>query len=410
MQGILSQIGEPKSWEDFLAARLLKGRFTWLSFQEADSFVAEERFVPLSRKVIREGAGIPAKMRINKMGSSRKRIVYCFPPEETKVLKLIAFLLYAYDSRLPGNCYSFRRTLSAHDAVRHLVQSLKGRDAWAYKLDIHDYFNSVSIPILIPILRDFLSDDPSLFRFFQRMLEDDRAWDKGTLVHENRGILAGTPTAPFLADVYLSEVDRYFADRNVLYARYSDDIILFAPDEATLLQHKATLLGFLEKYRLTVNPDKERIYRPDEAFEFLGFKCLHGRIDISEATKRKMKGKIRRKARALLRAKSKYGLDTETVMRRMIRHFNAKFFDDDASDKLTWSRWFFPMINQVDGLREIDRYLQDNIRFLSSGKHTKTNYRIRYDRLKDLGYKSLVHEYYRFKEVTHPLETIQRKK
>ena len=59
--------------------------------------------------------------------------------------------------------------------------------------------------------------------------------------------------------------------------------------------------------------------------------------------------------------------------------------------------WFFPLINSVEGLRELDNYLQQNLRFLSTGKHSKANYRVRYSTLKRLGYRSLVHEYYLFK-------------
>ena len=117
--------------------------------------------------------------------------------------------------------------------------------------------------------------------------------------------MAGTPTSPFLANVYLKEVDHYFHNIDVTYARYSDDIILFASDFETLEKHKKTLFQFLEKYHLSVNPDKERVYSPDEAYEFLGFKCHSQDIDISEATKRKMKGKIKRQANAILRWKNK---------------------------------------------------------------------------------------------------------
>ena len=266
---------------------------------------------------------------------------------------------------------------------------------WAYKLDIHDYFNSISIPILLPILKRLLADDPDLFRFFERMLTDDRAVADGQVVQEKRGIMAGTPTAPFLADVYLMEVDRYFAEAGVVYARYSDDIILFAPDRETLEGHKDALLGFLAQYRLEVNPSKEKIYAPDEPFEFLGFKCLGRSIDLSEATKLKMKGKIRRAARALHRWQIRKGYDPQRAMKGLIRIFNDKFFESGDPRALTWSRWFFPVITRVDGLREIDSYLQQYIRYLGTGRHTKANYRVRYADLKALGYRSLVREYYR---------------
>ena len=400
---ILSQLTQQEAWEDFLAYRLMKGRFNWHEFDEADAFVEREAYLPLATKVMEGGSlGLPKKKIVNKMGTGKKRVVYSFAPDEMLILKLIAFLLYKYDDQFAHNCYAFRRGVKAHDAIFKLNKAIRGRKMWAYKLDIHDYFNSISIPILLPILKETLVDDLPLYAFFEKLLTNPNVLINKVVTEEQHGVMAGTPTAPFLADIYLKEVDWYFHDNGILYARYSDDIILFAPDEVTLEQHKATLLGFLEKYQLEVNPSKEKTYSPDEAYEFLGFKCHGYDIDLSEATKRKMKGKIKRQANALLRWKNKKGMDSDKAMKALINHFNRKFFESDEPETLTWSRWFFPVINQIDGLKEIDHYLQDNIRFLSTGKHNKSNYKVDYETLKSLGYKSLVNEYYRFKEATNP--------
>lgn len=395
MRSILSQLDDQAVWEEFLAHRLMKGRFTWPLFSDADDWVGNERYLPVAHAFMSgEAPGVPQKKRINKMGTGKKRTVYCFSPDETRVLKLIAFLLYRYDDRFSPNCYSFRRGIKASDAIFRLRKALRGRKMWAYKLDIHDYFNSISIPILLPILKDLLADDPLLYAFFERMLEDDRAIVDRAIVREPHGVMAGTPTSPFLADVYLMEVDRYFADAGIVYARYSDDIILFAPDRASLEAQKAVLLDFLKKYKLEVNPEKERIYSPEEPFEFLGFRCQGETIDIAHAVRKKMKGKIRRASRALLRWRDAKGIGPEQAMKALIRQFNAKLFEGDDPEALSWSRWFFPVINRTEGLKEIDHYLQQAIRFLATGRHNKSNYRIRYADLKALGYRSLVHEFY----------------
>ena len=395
MDSIISQLALQEVWEEFLAHRLLKGRFDWHGFDEADSFVASGQYLDTARRLAQgEELGVPRKKVVNKMGTGKKRIVYSFASDEMSVLKLMAHLLYRYDDRFSPNCYAFRRGLRASDAIYSIRKQLRGKEMWAYKLDIHDYFNSISIPILLPILKDLLADDPPLYGFFEKMLSDDRAMVKDAVIQEKRGVMAGTPTAPFLADVYLMEVDRYFHDAGVLYARYSDDIILFAPDRETLEKHKATLLGFLDRYRLEVNPEKEHIYSPEEPFEFLGFRCHGNEIGVSSSTIRKMKGKISRAARALNRWRVRKGLDVDSAMKGLIRTFNRKFFEDGDPSTLTWSRWFFPVINQTDGLKELDRYLQQNIRFLSTGRHTKANYRVTYSKLKSLGYRSLVNEYY----------------
>ena len=397
MERILDLLSEQQTWEDFLTYRLLKCRFNWYEFDEADTYVSEKQYRDMVARLQRgESLSVPTRHLVNKMGSGKKRVVYSFPPEEMIVMKVMAFLLYRYDALLAPNCYSFRRGLTAHDAIHHLVHTIDDRQMWAYKLDIHNYFNSISIPQLLPILSEVLADDQPLYDFFEQLLTDDRALSGDEIICEKHGVMAGTSTSPFLANIYLREVDRHFADAGVLYARYSDDIILFAPDRQTLDRHIGELNAFLEKYRLEVNPDKVRIYRPDEAFDFLGFKCKGHHIDIADATRQKMKDKIRRKARALQRWRSMNDVDGEKAMKALIRHFNRKFFESDDPSALTWARWFFPVINQTDGLKEIDRYLQSNLRYVATGKHNKANYRIRYDLLKKLGYRSLVHEFYVF--------------
>ena len=45
-------------------------------------------------------------------------------------------------------------------------------------------------------------------------------------------------------------------------------------------------------------------------------------------------------------------------------------------------------------IHEIDLYAQDLLRFLISGTHTKSRFNVRYKDLKELGYRSLVNEYY----------------
>ena len=398
MESIITQLSRQETWDAFIAYRLMKGRFNWHEFDEADAFVEREDYLPLATKLANgEELGIPTKKNVNKMGSGKKRVVYSFAPDEMLILKLIAFLLYKYDDQFAPNCYAFRRGLKAHDAVFKVNKAIQGRKMWAYKLDIHDYFNSIDTGILLPMLKEMLADDPLLYHFFEKLLTRNLALHHGQVVEEKHGVMAGTPTAPFLADVFLKEVDRHFDNTGVIYARYSDDIIMFAPDFDTLVQYKTEMAHFLEQYHLTVNPDKEKIYSPDEAYEFLGFKCKGREIDISEATKKKMKGKISRQTHALLRWSHKNHIEPEKAMKALINYFNRKFFENADPETLTWSRWFFPVINQYDGLKEIDHYLQQSLRYLSTGKHNKSNYKTRYCQLKALGYRSLVNEFFKYR-------------
>lgn len=67
-------------------------------------------------------------------------------------------------------------------------------------------------------------------------------------------------------------------------------------------------------------------------------------------------------------------------------------------DAFTWSRWFFPLLTTDRGLKEVDAYMQEYIRYAVTGQHNRKNYRISYEQLRQWGYVSLVHEYYRHKK------------
>lgn len=395
MNSILSQISDPSLWRAFMNFKLERGRLSWREYVAMEKYVNEKCYQPVLDKINRgEGLSLPRKKIVNKMGSGKKRVVYSYRDDEMMVLRLIAFLLYRYDDKLSDNCYSFRAEKSAQSAVLELNNRLKNGRWWCYKTDIHNYFNSIKIPLLLPILNKMLADDKPLFDFFERMLTEPCAVCNGEIVTEEKGVMAGTPVSPFLANIYLVELDDYFAGKGIVYARYSDDVVVFAPTEEELQEHRNHILDFIARYGLEVNPEKEKICSPDEPFEFLGFRCLDGKIDISEATKRKLKGKIRRKAHTV-RRKMSADTDVERIVQRFIGSLNRLFFDEHESDELTWSRWFFPVINKADGLKEIDAYVQQNIRFVASGRNNKRNYNLRYADMKRLGYRGLVNGFYK---------------
>jgi hypothetical protein len=113
-----------------------------------------------------------------------------------------------------------------------------------------------------------------------------------------------------------------------------------------------------------------------------------------------MKGKISRAARKLYRWKIRKAASTERAARALIRKFQFKFYGSGREDdELTWSRWYFPLISDAEDLREIDAYMQEMIRYLDSGRHTKKNHKsLPYDELRRMGYVPLAAAFYGFRK------------
>ena len=402
VSSLLAELKEEKKWEEYLDHKLTKGHLTKKELSKLEQFINSKSYLTIVDNIIcGEGLSIPIKKQINKNGSTKKRVVYSFNDGEVWVLKLLSYLLYRYDDKQPLGCYSFRKGYGAYRAISSLSHTKDIAKMWAYKLDIKDYFNSIDIEILLPILKSIIEDDEQLYEFLMKTLIEDKADCEGSIIEEKRGVMAGTPVSPFLANIYLREVDNYFVEKNIPYARYSDDIIIFGESENDVLTYQAKTLEFMKKYNLEVNKSKEKISGPNEPWEFLGIAFCNHKIDLSTNTKNKLKGKIRRKARAIRRWMIKNNADETRAMKAIIRSFNRKFFENTGKNELTWSKWFFPIVTEDTGFKEIDGYLQQYIRYIATGRHNKKNYLIKYDDLKEMGYNSLVNEYYRFKRKTN---------
>ena len=75
MQSIIDLLGEQQTWEEFLTYRLLKGRFNWYEFDEADTYVSEAQYRDVVGRLQRgEPLSVPTRHLVNKMGSGKKRM------------------------------------------------------------------------------------------------------------------------------------------------------------------------------------------------------------------------------------------------------------------------------------------------------------------------------------------------
>lgn len=362
------------------------------------SYIDSEEYLPVLER-IRLGKPFPCPRRvsISKHSSTKKRIVYIYPEPENTVCKLMTwYLIRQYDSVLTPNLYSFRTGHGAKSAI-HYLKTRKGIwDMYGYKTDISNYFNSVPMEQFLPILQEIMADDSDGFAFLKTLLTDSYVYQDNTLIVDaQKGLMAGTPQSAFYANIYLADMDHRFFHSPYLYARYSDDILVFAKDMAGLETARADIRETLAKKGLQINPQKEELFLPHEAFSFLGFSCQDGTIDISPVSAEKLKARMRRKVHALGRWQRKNHVSGEKTALAFVRAMNRKLFEKTPEHDLTWSRWFCPVINTTKTLEALDHYMEDNIRFLMTGTRSKKRYNCRYEDLKKLGFRSLVNEYYR---------------
>lgn len=393
---IIKLLKEESVWNDFLQYKINSGHLSKQEQRKLDEYIQNKEYIPIVESILnKEKFSLPEMKRINKKNSTKKRTVFIFNEKENYVLKAIMFLLHKYDYLFAPNLYSFRRNVSVKLAIDNITKQ-NVKIMYGYKVDIQNYFNSVNTNVMIKTLQEKVKDDALLVDFISAIISEPQAYFDGNLIECNKGIMAGVPISGFLANLYLEELDRFFYEKGILYARYSDDIIVFGKTKEDVNEYKQIIKSFLRERQLTINQQKEFEIEPNSKMDFLGFSFVDDKIDLSDVALQKMKDKMKRKARALLRWKTKNKASNERAIRAYIRHFNKKFFNNHKENEITWCRWYFPIITTDNSLHILDDYMIQNIRYIATGKHTKANYNLKYETIKEYGFKSLVHAYYHF--------------
>lgn len=387
--------------QEFLAYRA-KRRMPEDRFERMKAYILSSRFEEDVRS-IQNGIysiSIPEKKRIPKSFANRKRTVYRFTEDEMSLFRMMAYVLHDYEYLVAKEVYSFKKDCSAKDLILHLCHRRQLHSMYVVKADIVSYGNSIDPDRLIPMIHaGFQETEPEADAFFTWLLSRRQFLFEGKRTAGDTAALPGCPIHNFFTNLYLSDMDQLFVPRCEDYARYSDDIILFQKTKEEAEANMSLLLGELASHGLQPHEDeKTGIIPPGEPYDFLGFTFCGNEVDISAASLKKLKRKMRIRARRLGLDKAQRYHSPEEKATAFILRNRKTFYGREGTNDLCWMRWAFPVITKTDGLHELDLYQQRCIRFLLSGKWSDTQYRVPYQKLKDLGYESLVRAYYRSAE------------
>lgn len=384
-------------WNEYLNYKLSKDYINKKEKEELINFIQNKKYKKICDELVNGKYifSIPKKHIISKGATNKKRVVYTYNEDEMMLLKYISYVLYDYDYIFSPNLYSFRKNNSVKRAIKNISNIKNIRNMYGYKVDIQNYFNSIDINLLLDNLKKDIKDN-ALFVLIETILKSEYVEYNNKIITENKGAMAGIPISAFLANYYIKEIDEYFWNQNLVYFRYADDIIMFCNTKEDLINNQKILKDFIKKYNLNINHNKEYFFEKNEKWEFLGFSFINGDIDLSENSVRKIKAKIRRSARGIRRWMLKKNVHYNQALKAMNRKYNRKFYGKQDKLELSWKYWFFPTITTDKSLKVIDKYMQQELRYIVTGKHNKRNYKIvPYTVLKNCNYKPLVSEYYK---------------
>jgi RNA-directed DNA polymerase len=331
--------------------------------------------------------GPPHRRLLNK-ADGRKKVVFTFGGADELLLKALNRVLQssttADHSRL---CHSFQPGRGPRTAYRDIRRIRGLQRMHCLHLDVRDFFNSIPVEPLIASLPATLTDDQPLYRLLAATFRDQRVLSgEEVIVDTHKGVMAGTPLAPLLSNLYLRPLDDVFEQAGVPFLRYADDMVVFGSEEE-VLQHGAEIEERLAALGLAFNPRKTRLSAPGEPWEFLGLRYDRGAIDLAGNSV----GKLRRRIRRIARRARKRQDPAQAAVRRLNRRL---YGIGGRSTDFTWASWFFPLLTVDVTLHGLDRLIQEQLRFAVTGVHSRRNFKaVPYEGLRGVGYLPLVSAY-----------------
>ena len=353
----------------------------------------------------------PAEGWLNKADGRKKRLFRYQPLDELLFRVLNRLLQPAAAEAASPWCRSFLPGGGARAAFSAVFADPGIAAKGALRLDVKDYFNSIDVDDLLARLPTPFATG-AVGALLAATLHDPRVVRHGMVVDGRpKGVMAGTPLAPVLATLYLSDLDREVAGCGATYARYSDDILALAPPGEIgaldrLVRHRLAERG------LYVNEDKSAVAAPGQPWDFLGFRYDRGRIGLAPITEHKLQARTTRLARRILRWREQAGAPPERALASFLHRTGRRLYGvaRDRGD-FSWATWFLPLLDGPDGLGALDEHIRREARYAATGRRTaRARQLVPYQALVDAGHYPLVSAFWVMRLQRSSYDTVVRRR
>ena len=333
---------------------------------------------------------VPDLITVEKRGG-KKRDVFVYPIRDRCLLGLIGFGIRRYDARLSGCLYSHRLGTSMEDSLVRIHETRPESRRVYLKTDIHRYDPSMDGEILADRIDSFFSGDPGMADCLRWVISCRKYMRDGVLHDDGPAVMSGNPLAAFFDNLYLSDLDFYMERHAGLYIRYSDDILMAAGSREEAEALYSDLLKHLSGLKLTVSEDKSLISEAGVSIDYLSWKVREEGIDVGSAILTAWNRRLREEIGEYARGLREKGYPNEMTVYSCIRRLHM-------IEKAVNIRSLFRYITVTDGLKRMDRMAVNIIRRSVTGHSGNLKFSLRYRHLRNMGYRSLVSQYYGYLE------------
>jgi group II intron reverse transcriptase/maturase len=196
-------------------------------------------------------------------GYGKRRTIVQLNTIDRFITRLLAQKMSSYiEPVFLADSYAYQNGKGVLDAVQKAKMYMENGYKVIVEIDIKDYFDSISLEILLKKISEYITDHKVLDLIKKYLY--CRIMDEDEIKEKTRGILQGSPLSPVLSNMYLHDFDQLLEGKSYHWIRFADNIYVYTKkqDEAEMIFQE--LCSLLKNYpwKLKINISKSSIY-PD---------------------------------------------------------------------------------------------------------------------------------------------------
>jgi RNA-directed DNA polymerase len=243
-------------------------------FQYIEEDIGVDEFLAEIRQEVRSDRYRPQpvlRCYIDKPGKPDKRPLG-IPVIKDRVCQMASKLVIEplFEADFLDCSHGFRPGRSAHDAIRIIDKTITfKRQTIVIDADITGFFDNIRHDILMMLVERRIAD-PRVLRLIRMWLEAGVMEDGKYIDTDGLGTPQGGVISPLLSNIYLHSFDKMFQMSGIpgTLVRYADDfVVLLWRNGKEAVKQVEQMLGRLG---LKLHPDKTRVVRAEDGFDFLG--------------------------------------------------------------------------------------------------------------------------------------------
>jgi hypothetical protein len=287
------------------------------------------------------------------------RTVYVNESIDRIILSIVNDMLFELcPEMIHPACVSYQKNIGCGKIVKkisRIIQAAEGNTI-GRKIDLSKYFDSVPIQYIDGVFdsieqkygKSKLLDIVRTYYHTDTVLDMDKK-----PIEKYSSLRQGCSVAAFLADAVLYDVDEAVSQFDVLYVRYSDDILIVGHDWEKAY---AVLEQKLAEKSLILNPKKVETLHKNRWFKFLGFMIKNDMITISGPRLKTFQHEIEKRT-----VKNKSN-SSEQILNAVYQYLYK------GNGEYSWAVSILPYINVDKDIQTMNGFVMDAVRAGMTGR------------------------------------------